>query len=74
MNDTPSSYAYGQLSDNLKDAFIERGLGFGSTYAGSLPLLRIDYIFASPKAHIERFEVLPYQISDHYPIYARLSF
>lgn len=74
MNDTPSSYAYGQLSKNLKDAFIERGLGFGSTYAGSLPLLRIDYIFTSPKAQIERFEVLPYQVSDHYPIYARLSF
>ncbi len=74
MNDTPSSYAYGQLSVNLQDAFQERGVGFGSTYAGSLPLLRIDYIFVSPKASVERFEVLPYRVSDHYPIYARLSF
>lgn len=74
MNDTPCSYAYGQLSNNLQDAFRERGWGFGSTYAGSLPLLRIDYIFASQQATIERFEVLPYRVSDHYPIYTRLSF
>ncbi|MGH1335586.1 MAG: endonuclease/exonuclease/phosphatase family protein [Aureispira sp.] len=74
MNDTPSSYAYGQLSNHLQDAFRQRGVGFGSTYAGILPLLRIDYIFTSSKAVIERFEVLPYRVSDHYPIYAQLSF
>jgi endonuclease/exonuclease/phosphatase family metal-dependent hydrolase len=74
MNDTPSSYAYGQLSNNLQDAFRQKGVGFGSTYAGSLPLLRIDYIFASRQAQVERFEVLPYRVSDHYPIYARLTF
>lgn len=74
MNDTPSSYAYAKLSHNLQDAFRQKGFGFGSTYAGSLPLLRIDYIFTSPQASIERFEVLPYHVSDHYPIYARLTF
>jgi endonuclease/exonuclease/phosphatase family metal-dependent hydrolase len=74
MNDTPSSYAYGQISYKLQDAFQERGIGFGSTYAGSLPLLRIDYIFASPQVRVHDFEVLPHATSDHYPIYARFSF
>ena len=74
MNDTPSSYAYGQLSAGLQDAFQEKGVGFGSTYAGVLPLLRIDYIFADSRAVVNRFEVLPYRVSDHYPIYARLQF
>ena len=72
MNDTPSSYAYGQLSKGLKDAFRERGAGFGSTYAGALPFLRIDYAFTNPDCAIESFQVLPNTTSDHYPIYVHL--
>ena len=34
FNDTPSSYAYYTISDNLTDAFCESGNGFGQTYAG----------------------------------------
>lgn len=74
MNDTPSSYAYGQLSQNLTDAFREKGKGLGSTYAGLLPFLRIDYIFTSPSNQVETFEVLPNSASDHYPIYAHIRF
>jgi len=74
MNDTPSSYAYGQLSNGLKDAFREKGAGFGSTYAGSLPFLRIDYTFTSPSCKIEDFRVLSNTTSDHYPIYVHLKF
>ncbi|MCH2022365.1 MAG: endonuclease/exonuclease/phosphatase family protein [Saprospiraceae bacterium] len=74
LNDTPSSYAYNQLSHGLKDSFTEKGTGFGSTYAGSLPFLRIDYIFTSPNLKIDKFEVIPNATSDHYPIsvYLRL--
>lgn len=74
MNDTPSSYAYGQLSQNLTDAFREKGSGLGSTYAGLLPFLRIDYIFTSPGNQVETFEVLSNSTSDHYPIYAHIRF
>ncbi|BDS14095.1 endonuclease/exonuclease/phosphatase family protein [Aureispira anguillae] len=74
MNDTPNSYAYGQLSKNLKDAFGEMGSGFGSTYAGSLPFLRIDYAFASPSCNVESFQVISNTSSDHYPIYTQISF
>ncbi|MDC0230693.1 endonuclease/exonuclease/phosphatase family protein, partial [Aureispira] len=72
LNDTPSSYAYNQLSHGLKDSFKEKGTGFGSTYAGSLPFLRIDYAFTSPSWTIENFQVIPNTCSDHYPIYIHL--
>lgn len=73
MNDTPSSFAYHQLSYGLTDAFRAKGAGFGSTYAGLLPLLRIDYIFTDPSIRIESFQVLPNTTSDHYAIYAHLT-
>lgn len=74
MNDTPSSYAYGQLAKNLSDAFREKGSGLGSTYAGLIPFLRIDYIFTNPSNQVEAFEVIPNSTSDHYPIYAHIRF
>ena len=73
MNDTPSSYAYRQLSNQLQDAFKKKGSGFGSTYAGAIPFLRIDYAFASPDWQIQQFEILPNTTSDHYPIYTHLK-
>lgn len=44
FNDTPQSFAYNTLSENLKDCFMESGNGLGGTYTGPLPSLRIDYI------------------------------
>ncbi len=44
FNDPPVSYAYAQLSNKLKDAFVENGIGFGKTYIGMMPNFRIDYI------------------------------
>lgn len=74
MNDTPNSYAYGQLAKNLTDAFQEKGSGFGSTYVGLIPFLRIDYIFTNPSNQVEEFEVVSNSTSDHYPIYTRIRF
>jgi endonuclease/exonuclease/phosphatase family metal-dependent hydrolase len=74
MNDTPSSYAYGQLSQNLSDAFREKGSGLGSTYTGLIPFLRIDYIFTNPSNQVEGFQVIPNSTSDHYPIYTHIRF
>ncbi len=45
FNDTPQSFAYNTLSENMKDCFMESGNGIGGTYTGPLPTLRIDYIF-----------------------------
>ena len=74
MNDTPSSYAYGQFAQNLTDAFRAKGSGLGSTYAGLIPFLRIDYVFTSPSNRVETFKVISNSTSDHYPIYTQLRF
>lgn len=47
FNDVPQSYTYKSISENLNDAFIEKGNGFETTYKGPFPSFRIDYIFAS---------------------------
>jgi len=44
FNDTPQSYAYHTISENMIDCFMESGNGLGGTFVGPLPSLRIDYI------------------------------
>lgn len=73
MNDTPMSYAYHTLVQGMKDSFHEKGKGLGSTYAGSLPALRIDYVLTSPTIEIYSHEVLPKTQSDHYAVKAQLG-
>ena len=74
FNDTPSSYAYHTISDNLTDAFCESGKGFGQTYAGSaFPSFRIDYILHSNSLRAFNFNWDKFLYSDHYPIHCELE-
>ena len=57
MNDTPYSNAYVRLRDSYQNAFEEKGRGFGITYNGKLPFLRIDHQFANSKLKVTRFNV-----------------
>lgn len=69
FNDTPYSYTYKKIAKNMKDAFVEKGRGLGSTYNGVFPAYRIDYILFTDKnfqAISFRKEDLDY--SDHYPV------
>lgn len=69
FNDTPSSYAYHQLSKGLTDSFIEAGNGFfEGTYSGKLPSFRIDYILHSKEFHALTYRKIDIDLSDHYPI------
>jgi len=68
FNDTPLSYAYNQLSEGLKDSFLNTELGFGRTYNGKFPALRIDYILMSPKFKVNNYKTTNIELSDHYPI------
>jgi endonuclease/exonuclease/phosphatase family metal-dependent hydrolase len=73
FNDTPSSYSYHQLTDRLKDSFIESGHGLlQSTYAGKLPSFRIDYILHSSEFKSTSFSTFEVDLSDHYPIMTTL--
>lgn len=73
FNDTPGSYAYHQLAHNLNDAFIERGKGYGNTFNGKLPAMRIDYVLADTNFQFTQFEIGHLNKSDHFPIITRLK-
>lgn len=68
FNDIPSSYTYSQLTQNMKDAFIANGKGFGQTYIGPYPSFRIDYILYNNRLNSYQFTTWPVKYSDHYPI------
>ncbi len=68
FNDTPVSYTYRNIKGNLKDAFLESGIGIGHTYAKGLPLFRIDYILHDKKMTSKSFKRIRKDYSDHYPI------
>lgn len=73
FNDTPASYSYHKLAKNKKDAFVEKGKGYGNTYNGKLPAMRIDYILCDTVFEIEQFQIGNIELSDHYPIISILS-
>ncbi len=74
FNDSPSSFTYRQLKKlGLNDTFIKAGKGIGATYAGKIPLQRIDYIFVTPGFEVIHAKVLDLPYSDHYPLVSTLS-
>ena len=69
MNDSPFSYTYKQLTQNLTDSYKEAGKGFfGSTYDGALPDYRIDYILHDKHFKVFTYKTSPITFSDHYPV------
>ncbi|MFZ9846802.1 MAG: endonuclease/exonuclease/phosphatase family protein [Flavobacteriales bacterium] len=68
FNDPASSYAYHELSEKLEDAFVESGSGYGKTFNGNLPLLRIDYILHDEKISSFNYKTIYRNLADHYPV------
>ncbi|MGL4852019.1 MAG: endonuclease/exonuclease/phosphatase family protein [Phocaeicola sp.] len=73
LNDLPGTYTYETLKGNLKDGFKTAGVGYASTYRRFHNLLRIDYIFHSPNLMGIKYETIPYEMSDHNPVYMMVS-
>lgn len=74
FNDTPMSYVYNTLSDNLNDAFVEAGSGEGCTFRPMHHILRIDYILYSNGIEIHDYDAdHSTKMSDHIPIVARFK-
>lgn len=74
FNDTPTSYTYNTLTRDLIDAFKVNGIGFGATYSGEIPFLRIDYILHSPSLVSSGFKRIKAYYSDHFPLFSRFGF
>ena len=68
FNDTPMSYTYNLFNSILCDAYRNTTKGVGSTYAGSIPIGRIDYIFHSESLGSRNFQIQRDKLSDHYAI------
>ncbi len=68
FNDTPASYAVNEMANGLKNAFREKGSGFGRTYNGNFPNFQIDYIMASPQFDVLNYQIIEKKLSDHFPV------
>ena len=73
FNDTPVSYSYRQINNELQDAFVDAGTGLGQTHTHILPLLRIDYIFHSKSLNAVDYKTTEKDYSDHFPVVARFT-
>ena len=69
LNELPYSYVYHQIKNKLANSFEKRGAGFGFSYNGKIPFLRIDNQFFSSRLQVLKYDA-PREInySDHYPI------
>ncbi|MGW8121018.1 endonuclease/exonuclease/phosphatase family protein [Roseivirga echinicomitans] len=69
FNDIPYSYNYFQISRKYNNAFEKAGRGFGFTYNGKLPFLRIDNQFYNSPLKALNFTTLnTVDYSDHFPV------
>lgn len=69
FNEPPLSYNYRQMQKTgFVDTFTKVGRGIKPTYAGKLPLLRIDYAWANDGVTPLNFKRHRWRASDHYPI------
>lgn len=69
FNETPLSYVYRRMQKaGFTDTFTKVGRGIKPTYAGKIPMLRIDYVWANDGITPLSFKRYRYKGSDHYPI------
>ncbi len=73
FNEPSYSYVYKQMTKDLKDSFISKGSGIGSTFNGKIPFLRIDYAFVDAEIEVLSHEVLDWELSDHFPILVQIA-
>ncbi len=73
FNDTPASFTTHHVRKDLKDAFREKGIGYGNTFNGALPPMRIDYLLFEEHMEIMNFQILKTELSDHYPVMAQFT-
>lgn len=74
FNEVPVSYVYSEMKKaGFVDNFVKVGHGISPTYAGKLPLLRIDYIWSTPDVMPLKIKRIRHEASDHYPVILEFS-
>ncbi|MFT5751261.1 MAG: vancomycin resistance protein VanJ [Flavobacteriales bacterium] len=72
FNNSASSYVYRKTKGEKVDAFAKAGSGTGKTFTFDFLPLRIDFILADPSWEVLQFKNYDIELSDHFPILARL--
>ncbi len=70
FNDTPASYFYQRARHYLADSYVACGDGFGTTYHGTFPAFRIDYLLCDVALTVLDYHRFKSSHSDHYPLVA----
>jgi endonuclease/exonuclease/phosphatase family metal-dependent hydrolase len=74
FNDTPMSYTYNTLCEELNDAFVVKGRGYGYTFRPMHSMLRIDHILYSKGFNLESYKAYKdITYSDHLPIATHMT-
>jgi endonuclease/exonuclease/phosphatase (EEP) superfamily protein YafD len=74
FNLPPRGGLYRRLTAEHVDTFAVAGRGFGYTFPAALPLVRIDYILASPELGARSCRALRVAGSDHRAVLAEVIF
>jgi endonuclease/exonuclease/phosphatase family metal-dependent hydrolase len=75
LNDTPYSYTYRTFRNIMDNAFEEAGFGFGFSYNGIIPILRIDGQFYDRRLKAVDFHTIyTKNDTDHFPIVGYYKF
>lgn len=74
LNNTAYSYVYNKIKgDDLSDAFVEAGNGFGRSFNFKFFPVRIDFIMVNNNFDINGFKTYDVRLSDHFPIMSRVK-
>ena len=74
FNDTPYSYNHFLIKKTFKSAFELAGHGFGFTFNGGIPFLRIDHQFFSNQIKVSDYTTFSdTYFSDHFPVKGEYS-
>lgn len=73
FNNTAFSYTYNKIRGSRRDAFEEKGSGFGRTFIFDIIPLRIDFILPDDSYDVKAFENFDVGYSDHFPIMAIIT-
>lgn len=75
FNAVPNSYEYYTASKNLKDSFLEAGIGSGTSFHEFKFPIKIDHIFTSQSIKTLNYKVdRSVHVSDHFPVLASFKF
>ncbi len=73
FNDTPISYVYQTIQNDLSDTFVGSGNGLGITFSEKLYRFRLDYILTDKNLHYSDYNINKIKHSDHYPVSCKIG-